>query len=205
MTQSFNEMKDKALAKLENKWGNAALVVLIAMIITGATNFIPGASLIIGGPISLGMAIYFLRISRDESVEINNLFDGFKQFGNALGAYLLMLLIIILGFILLIVPGIIAALALSQTFNIMHDEPNLGPIEAMKKSHEMMKGHRGDYFLLNLSFIGWALLCILTIGIGFLFLAPYASVTNAIFYNHLVDYHNNDIKELGSQLEDLKY
>jgi uncharacterized membrane protein len=205
MTQSFNEMKDKALAKLENKWGNAALVVLIAMIITGATNFIPGASLIIGGPISLGMAIYFLRISRDESVEINNLFDGFKQFGNALGAYLLMLLIIILGFILLIVPGIIAALALSQTFNIMHDEPNLGPIEAMKKSHEMMKGHRGDYFLLNLSFIGWALLCILTIGIGFLFLAPYASVTNAIFYNHLIDYHNNDIKELGSQLEDLKY
>jgi uncharacterized membrane protein len=205
MTQSFNEMKDMALAKLENKWGNAALVVLIAMIITGATNFIPGASLIIGGPISLGMAIYFLRISRDESVEINNLFDGFKQFGNALGAYLLMLLIIILGFILLIVPGIIAALALSQTFNIMHDEPNLGPIEAMKKSHEMMKGHRGDYFLLNLSFIGWALLCILTIGIGFLFLAPYASVTNAIFYNNLVDYHNKDIKELGSHLEELEY
>jgi len=204
MTQSFNEMKDMALAKLENKWGNAALVVLIAMIITGATNFIPGASLIIGGPISLGVAIYFLRISRDESVEINNLFDGFKQFGNALGAYLLMLLIIILGFILLIVPGIIAALALSQTFNIMHDEPNLGPIEAMKKSHEMMKGHRGDYFLLNLSFIGWALLCILTIGIGFLFLAPYASVTNAIFYNNLVDYHNKDIKELGSHLEELK-
>jgi len=205
MTQSFNEMKDMALAKLENKWGNAALVVLIAMIITGATNFIPGASLIIGGPISLGIAIYFLRISRDESVEINNLFDGFKQFGNALGAYLLMLLIIILGFILLIVPGIIAALALSQTFNIMHDEPNLGPIEAMKKSHEMMKGHRGDYFLLNLSFIGWALLCILTIGIGFLFLAPYASVTNAIFYNNLVDYHNKDIKELGSHLEELEY
>jgi uncharacterized membrane protein len=205
MTQSFNEMKDMALAKLENKWDNAALVVLIAMIITGATNFIPGASLIIGGPISLGMAIYFLRISRDESVEINNLFDGFKQFGNALGAYLLMLLIIILGFILLIVPGIIAALALSQTFNIMHDEPNLGPIEAMKKSHEMMKGHRGDYFLLNLSFIGWALLCILTIGIGFLFLAPYASVTNAIFYNNLVDYHNKDIKELGSHLEELEY
>jgi len=205
MTQSFNEMKDMALAKLENKWGNAALVVLIAMIITGANNFIPGASLIIGGPISLGMAIYFLRISRDESVEINNLFDGFKQFGNALGAYLLMLLIIILGFILLIVPGIIAALALSQTFNIMHDEPNLGPIEAMKKSHEMMKGHRGDYFLLNLSFIGWALLCILTIGIGFLFLAPYASVTNAIFYNNLVDYHNKDIKELGSHLEELEY
>lgn len=205
MTQSFNEMKDMALAKLENKWGNAALVVLIAMIITGATNFIPGASLIIGGPISLGMAIYFLRISRDEPVEINNLFDGFKQFGNALGAYLLMLLIIILGFILLIVPGIIAALALSQTFNIMHDEPNLGPIEAMKKSHEMMKGHRGDYFLLNLSFIGWALLCILTIGIGFLFLVPYASVTNAIFYNNLVDYHNKDIKELGSHLEVLEY
>jgi uncharacterized membrane protein len=151
------------------------------------------------------MAIYFLRISRDESVEINNLFDGFKQFGNALGAYLLMLLIIILGFVLLIVPGIIAALALSQTFNIMHDEPNLGPIEAMKKSHEMMKGHRGDYFLLNLSFIGWALLCILTIGIGFLFLAPYASVTNAIFYNNLVDYHNKDIKELGSHLEELEY
>lgn len=205
MTQSFNEMKDIALAKLQNKWGNAALAVLIVIVINGAANFLPGSALIIGGPLALGMAIYFIRISRDENVEINNLFDGFKKFGNALGAYVLMLLIICIGFILLIVPGIIAALALSQTFNIMQDEPELGPIEALKKSHEMMKGHRGDYFLLNLSFIGWAFLCLLTLGIGFLFLIPYISVTNSIFYNNLIDFQNKDIKELGSHLETLEY
>lgn len=197
---SHNEIKDLAIAKLENNWGNAALAVFVIGIISAFASFIPLASLVIGGPISFGIAIYFLRISRAENVEMSTMFDGFKQFGNAIGATLLMGLIIILGFILLIVPGIIAILALSQTYKIMYDEPRLGPIDSIKKSHEMMKGHRGDYLLFVLSFIGWAFLCLLTLGIGFFFLVPYYSTSSSIYYNQLIQYNDKEIDELGSEL-----
>jgi uncharacterized membrane protein len=82
----------------------------------------------------------------------------------------------------------------------MKDNPTMGITEAMQKSHEMMKGHRGDYFLFNLSFIGWAFLCIFTLGLGFLILAPYVSTSNAIYYNYLVGYQDKQIDEIGSEL-----
>jgi uncharacterized membrane protein len=191
-------MKDEALRKLEGKWGLSVVVVLLVGVISAAAGLIPFGSLLIGGPLTLGMAGHFLRVARSEAVDLNLVFDGFKQFGNALGAYLLMILIVALGFVLLIIPGIMAAMALSQTFNIMRDEPELGAVDALKKSHAMMDGHKMDYFLFNLSFIGWALLCILTLGLGFLVLAPYISTSNAIFYNYISGQQQQELKELGS-------
>lgn len=200
MLPSFSEIKNEALQKLDKNWGNSIAAILIIGVITGAAGFIPGGGLVIGGPFALGMAGYFIKVSRGQSVEINAIFDGFKNFGNALGVYILMLLII-LGFtLLLIVPGIIAALALSQTYRIMCDDPSIGITDAMKKSRDMMNGYKMDYFLLNLSFIGWALLCILTLGLGFLVLAPYVVTSNTIFYNHISSYNENQIEKIGAEL-----
>lgn len=196
MRPSFTELKDEALRKLEGKWGLSVVVVLLVGVISAAAGLIPFGSLLIGGPLTLGVAGHFLRVARSEAVDLNLVFDGFKQFGNALGAYLLMILIVALGFVLLIVPGIMAAMALSQTFNIMRDEPELGAVDALKKSHAMMDGHKMDLFLFNLSFIGWALLCILTLGLGFLVLAPYISTSNAIFYNYISG-QQQELSELG--------
>jgi uncharacterized membrane protein len=200
MRPTFDEIKNEALRKLDKKWGNAVLAILVVGIISAIASIIPFGALATAGPFALGMAIYFIKISRDESVDLNNIFDGFKNFGNAIGAYILILIVVFIGFILLIVPGIIAALALSQTYRIMKDNPTMGITEAMQKSHEMMKGHRGDYFLFNLSFIGWAFLCIFTLGLGFLILAPYVSTSNAIYYNYLVGYQDKQIDEIGSEL-----
>lgn len=194
-------MKDEALRKLEGKWGLSVVVVLLVGVISAAAGLIPFCSLLIGGPLTLGMAGHFLRVARSEAVDLNMVslsINNFKQFRNALGAYLLMILIVALGFVLLIIPGIMAAMALSQTFNIMRDEPELGAVDALKKSHAMMDGHKMDYFLFNLSFIGWALLCILTLGLGFLVLAPYISTSNAIFYNYISGQQQQELKELGS-------
>ena len=194
-------MKDEALRKLEGKWGLSVVVVLLVGVISAAAGLIPFGSLLIGGPLTLGMAGHFLRVARSEAVDLNMVslsINDFKQFRNALGAYLLMILIVALGFVLLIIPGIMAAMALSQTFNIMRDEPELGAVDALKKSHAMMDGHKMDYFLFNLSFIGWALLCILTLGLGFLVLAPYISTSNAIFYNYISGQQQQELKELGS-------
>lgn len=65
---------------------------------------------------------------------------------------------------------------------ILNDNPELGPNEARLKSIEMMRGHKGKLFGLDLSFIGWFLLCILSLGIGFIWLTPYVKSSYAAFY-----------------------
>ncbi|MEG2985235.1 MAG: DUF975 family protein, partial [Peptostreptococcaceae bacterium] len=94
--------------------------------------------------------------------------------------------IIILVFTILI---IIFELALLLTPYIIIEHDNLSTIEAMSLSIKMMKGNKWKYFIIELSFIGWAILSILTFGIGFLWLSPYISLTQANFYKDLT--YNN--------------
>jgi uncharacterized membrane protein len=94
-----------------------------------------------------------------------------------------MLLFVILWTLLLIIPGIIAGLSYSMTFYILSDDRTLKPREALDKSKQMMDGYKMKLFKLALRFFLLALLCILTLGIGFLWLIPYANVTMANFYD----------------------
>ena len=97
--------------------------------------------------------------------------------------------LLLVGFILWIVSSIylyIKGLSLSVTFNIAYDEPELTGMQTASKSQELMKGHKGGYFILTLSFIGWAILSVLTLGIGFLWLLPYMQVSFVCFYDALV-------------------
>ncbi len=221
MRPSYNEMKDQALNALSPKWGNAILATLIIFILTGIVGNIPLLeysfgeppidskisllSILISGALSLGMAGFYLNLSRLNEVQFASIFDGFKRYFHALAASILMGLIIMGGFILLIVPGIIAAIALSQTYNIMHDNPEMGPVDAMKKSHEIMNGYKWDYFVFNLSFIGWALLCILTFGLGLLLLIPYISTANAVYYNYIIGNHTSVHTDRDSSFIDIEY
>lgn len=84
--------------------------------------------------------------------------------------------------LLLIIPGIIKAFGYALTPYLLVDCPELTPLQCIKLSDRMMKGHKFDLFYLYLSFIGWFLLCILTLGIGFLWLQPYVSTSVAAFY-----------------------
>ena len=98
-----------------------------------------------------------------------------------------MTLLIVAGIILFIVPGIIIAIALSMTYFIIAEDDQISAVDALKKSYKMMDGHKMKYFFLCLRYIGLALLCILTLGIGFLWLVPYMYVTNAKFYDEIKD------------------
>lgn len=179
------ELMDEAKVALTGRWGMGATAALIVALVSVAGNFMAAISVILAGPLGLGLAIFHLKIAREQDVEIGNIFDGFKMFGKALGAYILMMIAIIIGMMLLIVPGIILALGLSQTFFIMADDPEIGIVDALKDSWELMDGHKFDFFILGLRFIGWAILCIFTLGIGFFFLSPYMQVTFAKFYNSI--------------------
>lgn len=95
-----------------------------------------------------------------------------------------MLIFILLSFLLLI-PSIIAAFSYSMTFFILADEPEISGFEAIKKSVQIMKGNKGKLFLLSIIFVILGLLCILTLGIAYLWLMPLATTVHAAFYNNI--------------------
>ncbi len=180
-----------ARESLKGKWGLAIGVSVVYILLIGAVQVIPIAgaiaSLLIGGPLALGFAMFALSISRNQQAEIGQLFKGFNNFGTALGAYLLVALFTLLWMLLLIVPGIIAALSYSMTYYILVDNPEMGANAAIDKSKQMMYGYKWKFFCLGLRFIGWALLCVLTLGIGFLWLMPYMQVSVSKFYDDIKD------------------
>jgi uncharacterized membrane protein len=133
----------------------------------------------------LGISIFSLSISRNQEARLEQIFDGFNNFGTALGAYLLMILFIILWMLLLIIPGIIAALSYSMTFYILADDKTIPAMDAIDKSKAMMDGYKWKLFCMGLRFFLLALLCILTLGIGFLWLFPYMQVSAAKFYDDI--------------------
>ena len=181
-----------ARKSLKDKWGLAIGTFVVYMLIIGAiqttTEFFPLVGLLllaISGPMALGIAIFSINISRNQDARLEQIFQGFNNFNTSLGAYLLMLLFTFLWTLLLIIPGIIAVLSYSMTFYILADDNSIGAMEAIDKSKKMMDGYKWKYFCLGLRFIGWSLLCILTLGIGFLWLLPYMQVSMVKFYDDI--------------------
>lgn len=180
-TDNFILMQE-ARKSLDGRWGLAIGMYLLFVLINGC---IAPLSIIITGPMTLGMAGYSLKFSRRQQVDVPDLFTGFNNFWNALLAYLLIIVYVVLWSLLLIIPGIIAAISYSQTFYIMSENPAIDPNVAIDQSKAMMDGYKWKYFDLCIRFFGWALLCILTLGIGFLWLIPWMQVTFAGFYDDL--------------------
>jgi uncharacterized membrane protein len=191
-----SELRAMSIEALKDRWGLAIGGFLIYNIMLILLQNIPIAgslaSLIIGGPFLLGVTFFSLNLARKQDTRVEVLFEGFKDFGRALGTYLLMILYIILWTLLLVIPGIIKAISYSQTFYILAEDKSIGAEEAIKKSMTMMDGYKMRYFVLGLSFIGWILLSILTLGIGFLWLIPYMQVTFANFHIELKENYNRD-------------
>jgi uncharacterized membrane protein len=190
----------QARESLKGFWILAVITFLVYILVLTIPQFIPKigglVSLLISGPMWLGLCIFALAISRKQDPRCEQLFLGFKRFGVSLGAYLLQAIFIILWAILLIIPGIIAALSYSMTFFIIADDDSTGPLEAIRKSKKIMYGNKWKFFCLNLRFIGWGLLCLLTLGIGFLWLSPYIFVSFAKFYDDIIKEHEaGDEKE----------
>jgi uncharacterized membrane protein len=189
-TTPNEELTHRAREALRGKWGLSIAAFVVYLLISSALSGVyPKASglisLIITGPFTLGLSMFFLEIVRGATPPFSRVFEGFQRFPTAMGAYVLMVVFIVLWSLLLIVPGIIAALSYSMTWYILVDDDRVGPMEAIRRSKEMMDGHKGRLFLLLLRFFGWALLCILTLGIGFLWLVPYINASMAAFYEDL--------------------
>jgi uncharacterized membrane protein len=142
-------------------------------------------ALFIVGPISIGLATYSLSIVNEEDYSYNQIATGFKYFFKALFLYLLFNISVLIGAILLIIPGVVIFLMFSQIFYIIAENPQIGVIDAFKKSASLMKNKKLQYLGLGLRYILFFILGVFTLGIWWLWLTPQMYVSFAIFYKEL--------------------
>ena len=204
------EYKNEALAALRGNWAPAVLATLVYYLLTlflispyevavFRTNsadimglmaasrwygvFFLGMILVIG-PFLVGYVNSFkkLLVEGDDRITANSFREGFKPYWRSVWAYLFRGILITLWSLLLVIPGIIKSLSYAMTMYIVKDHPELTVNEAIDMSKDMMYGHKYDLFYLYISFIGWYLLSILTLGIGTFWLMPYIQTAQASFY-----------------------
>jgi len=192
MTLSQTENKilmANARDSLRGFWGLAIGALIIYFLVFCVLGLFPVigtiATYIIVGPMTVGGVRFTLSVSRREKPEIGQLFSGFDRFGTHLAAYLLQTLFVCLWTLLLIIPGIIAALSYSMTYFIIAEDSSISASEAITKSKKMMKGNKWKLSYLGFRFTGWFLLAMLSCGIGFLWVGPYMYVSYAKFYDDL--------------------
>ena len=134
--------------------------------------------------IQLGLAVYCIGLYKGDEVNYVTIFSRFNGL-KPIVFILILSVVVTLGFILLIIPGIILSLMYSQVFYILADDPDIGAIEAFNKSEKMMRGHKWQLFMLNLEAALYILAGIFTLFIWWAWLIPRYSVAIAGFYEEL--------------------
>lgn len=222
----------RAREVLGGRWGLAVgftllfqmLMVAIAMVASLFNLFLPMSSVVVqlavAAPLSVGGLAFYLTLSRGGPASLGQMFSGFRSWWPAVGANLMMMVLIIGWILAVLLPFGIAAVVLkitnnlkpdtwltlalmgaagfvyattiivlsfryAMTFFAIADDPACGPVEAIRRSIRLMRGSKWKLFRFYWRFFGWSLLCVLTCGIGFLWLAPYAAVSMAAFYDDL--------------------
>lgn len=203
----FEGRKFKAEAKeqLKGNWKVPALITFIVFLLQGLvsgtqrtvyhTETLYGSSVsvtisivgtIVNGILTLAMVYYYINLKKDKAnTTFHTFLDGLNMWFKGMCAQLWQSLWIFLWILLLIIPGIVKAFAYSQMFYILAENPTMSVRKAMKISMAMTKGAKGDLFVMGFSFIGWVLLGIITLGIGFLWIIPYMNLAFTNCYAYL--------------------
>ena len=200
------DYKNAALAVLKGNWAPAVVCTIVMMIISLGVSLLSSSSALVTDPnstLALVISLIVLLVSLffllplgfgyyqsfkllceegDNRLTANMFKQAFGIYGRNLAGGLLMCLYILLWTLLFIIPGLIKSFAYAMTPFILKDYPELSANQAISLSQKMMKGHKFDYFWLMLSFIGWYLLGMLSLGLGYLWLIPYCYTSTVGFY-----------------------
>ena len=190
MKSTCKELRNRAWESLRGMYWPVFLMFLVYIIIAGAgSSFSFGLLALLALPMGFACDVAVLNLVRQrQRPQVENLFSIYRDnFEKAFLVPFLVQLFISLWCLLLIVPGIIMAYAYSMAIYVSNDHPELSSMEAIRRSKELMRGHKWDLFVLDLSFIGWILLAMLTGGIGIFFLLPYIEAAHAEFYRELTE------------------
>lgn len=196
-----NYLKSKSRQQLKDNLVVSIIAVFIASIFIDASTFKNGIAffydegsyisldlltLLFAGVFTAGLKNFLLKIVKNSGTpEIKDLFSYFNYYLKTLGLYIAITIIAFIGTLLFIIPGIIALIMFSQSFFILVEDPSKSIRDCMVESQKMMYGHKAEYFVLQLSFIGWYLLVGFTLGIAGFWVNPYVEITNANYYLHL--------------------
>ena len=183
------ELKALAKEQIKPNLGVLILIYLITVAIFYLPNLIVGigtvVSIVVVPALTLATAIIYLNMAAGVKPEIAELFKHFDKFWAAFKVSFFTGLFTFLWSLLLVIPGIIKAFGYSMAMYILAENPSIGALDALKQSENMMKGHKMEMFILDLSFIGWHLLASITFGIAYIWVIPYINATKTNFYNKI--------------------
>ena len=148
-------------------------------------SILAAIQLIIGGPVMLGYNRFKLYRLDGEEAKFSDLFSCFDRFLDGLWMRIRTILQVFLWSLLFVIPGIVASYRYAMVPYLMADHPDMSVAQAFDRSKAMMNGHKGELFLLHLSFIGWLLLSAITLGLAGLVIAPYMQFAEGAFYRNL--------------------
>lgn len=188
------EAKEKCKDKLWDIWKPYIIIGVISVIIGTIAAKIFGADTIACEivvmlfsmlliPAEVGFTSYMLKLVRNQEYGLEELKAYYDKIGILILINILVTISILVGCILFIIPGIILAFSYTMVFYIFIDNKELKTNEYLEKSKEMMDGYKFNYFLFNLSFIGWILLCALIVPVIWVF--PYITTANTLYYEEL--------------------
>ncbi len=219
------EIRREASLKCEKNSGRLALMYFIFTLIVGASSInisvdenLPkeillivsiiallfslvalAISIFVSGPMNYGMYKVIISNYNGFMPDTRDLFSGFRRYWHTVGLYWLIMLYTLLWSFLFIIPGIIKGISYSMAYFISVDNPRLSPNECITESKKMMKGHKWDLFVLQLSYFGWYLLIILTLGILSFWVIPKQMTAVYIFYRKIVKKPEEQIEEENSE------
>lgn len=195
-----SEIKNKAKEMIKGNLWHIWKIYLVVFAVSFLVGLVEGlfasvpivsllvslVSIVISAALSVASMYYILKFVRNEKIEIKDVFEfAKKHWVISILSTLLVAACVIGGTILLIIPGIIVSFGLYFSSYVVADNPELTATEVIKKSWNLTKGYKMDIFIFGLSFIGWAMLAPLTLGILYIWLMPYMIVATTLFYEEL--------------------
>lgn len=210
----FSKFKKEAKDALRGNYGVFIILMILELIISGVTTALSynsnpeeisissygGSifSLFVLPMLQMSTIICTFKVLEGIKVDAENIGSGFKEYWKIFGANILIGLYTFLWTLLFIIPGIIKSYSYRMTYHVIRDNPNMTINEAITESRRLMDGHKLELWLLDLSFIGWYLLSVLTFGILLFYVQPYAQTTVTRYYMEL----RGPIKSNGNGSDD---
>lgn len=187
------ELKAAAKSQIKDKIGILFLITLIISVATGLVtailSFIPigsmVANIVVAPAFTLSLTRVYLNVIKGIKPEVSDSFSGFDDFWSAFKVNFLVGLFTFLWSLLFFIPGIIKAYSYSMSNYILAENKGKPALKCIRESMAMTEGHKMELFVINLSFIGWGLLCSITFGIASIWVIPYMNATFANAYSSL--------------------
>lgn len=200
---SVNSLFSRAWAIFREHLGFVLAVFLIYALLTGGVNYFSDdllgglgslIGIIIAGPVTAGAYAVALGLVRGEQPEIGEVFAGFREFGRALGVYILQSLAIVVGMILLIIPGIYIAVALAPAMYLVLND-SLGVTDTLRKAYAMTEGYRWQIFIVGLALILVNILGLIALIVGIIFTGAFSLLVGAVLFDELDKAYNAESVE----------